>query len=324
MHRRGFMEATACFATAAAMGARSAGAATTTAPADAAVAAFAASRRMAETPFGRIAYVARGKGPAALFLHAWPLNSFEWRDALGPLSTSRRCIAPDFMGLGYSEVREGQELTPATQADMLAALLDALGETKADLVANDSGGLVAQVFSARHPERVRTLLLTNCDVAKDNPPPSFTPLVKAAQAGVLATKAFPQMLADLSVAQSPRGMGLAYADPQTLTQASVAYYLGPLVGTPQRRDQLHRYTVSLGHNDLMALQSDLARLQAPVRIVWGAADSVFDPASADVLDKTFPNSQGVRRVEGAKTFFPEERPDVIVEEARALWAKVRA
>ena len=33
-----------------------------------------------------------------------------------------------------------------------------------------------------------------------------------------------------------------------------------------------------------------------------------------------PNSRGVRRIEGAKLFFPEEFPDVIAEEARKLWA----
>ena len=35
-------------------------------------AAFHASRRFVATPFGRIAYVERGSGPAALFLHGFP------------------------------------------------------------------------------------------------------------------------------------------------------------------------------------------------------------------------------------------------------------
>ena len=40
---------------------------------------------------------------------------------------------------------------------------------------------------------------------------------------------------------------------------------------------------------------------------------------ADYLDRTLPNSRGVRRIPGAKLFFPEEFPDVIAEEARKLW-----
>ncbi len=42
-------------------------------------AAFHAMRRFAETRFGRIAYVERGTGDAALFLHGFPLNGFQWR-----------------------------------------------------------------------------------------------------------------------------------------------------------------------------------------------------------------------------------------------------
>jgi haloalkane dehalogenase len=40
---------------------------------------------------------------------------------------------------------------------------------------------------------------------------------------------------------------------------------------------------------------------------------------AEWLDRTFPNSRGIRRVEGAKPFFPEEQPDLIAAEARTLW-----
>src|SRR5262245_11476004 len=45
-------------------------------------AAWSAARRFADTPFGKIAYVERGSGDAALFLHGFPLNGFQWRGAL--------------------------------------------------------------------------------------------------------------------------------------------------------------------------------------------------------------------------------------------------
>jgi pimeloyl-ACP methyl ester carboxylesterase len=66
-------------------------------------AAWSAARRFAETPFGKIAYVERGSGDAALFLHGFPLNGFQWRGALDRLSAYRRCVAPDFMGQGLAE-----------------------------------------------------------------------------------------------------------------------------------------------------------------------------------------------------------------------------
>jgi hypothetical protein len=49
-------------------------------------------------------------------------------------------------------------------------------------------------------------------------------------------------------------------------------------------------------------------------------DKIFSQASPDYLNRTFSRSRGVRRLEGAKLFFPEEMPDVIVEEATRLWA----
>jgi haloalkane dehalogenase len=124
---------------------------------------YRATRKFVNTAFGRTAYVEQGEGQAALFLHGFPLNSFQWREVISHLSSRRRCIAPDFVGLGYTEVNEGQSVAPLAQVAMLKALLDSLSISTVDLIANDSGGAVAQLFVTRHPECVRTLLLTNCE-----------------------------------------------------------------------------------------------------------------------------------------------------------------
>jgi haloalkane dehalogenase len=104
-------------------------------------------RRFAETAFGRIAHIDRGTGPAALFLHGFPLSSFQWRGAIDRLSPYRRCPVPDLMGLGYTVVAPGQSITPAAQTDMIAAYLDRLEIRQVDLIANDSGGAVAQLLN---------------------------------------------------------------------------------------------------------------------------------------------------------------------------------
>src|SRR4030095_1058026 len=109
-------------------------------------AAYHASRRYAQTSFGRIAYVQRGTGDAALFLHGFPLNSFQWRGALERLAAHRRCIAPDFLGMGYTEVSTGQSVAPDAQVAMLTAILDRLSIPSVDVVASDSGGAVAQLL----------------------------------------------------------------------------------------------------------------------------------------------------------------------------------
>jgi haloalkane dehalogenase len=114
--------------------------------------AFHASRRFVDVPISRVAYVERGHGPAALFVHGYPLNGFQWRGALERLQAHRRCIAPDVMGMGHTQTPEGQKISPEIQATMLAMLLDSLHVDAVDLIASDSGGLVAQLCSPGKPK----------------------------------------------------------------------------------------------------------------------------------------------------------------------------
>ena len=280
-------------------------------------AAYARERRYAELPFGRIAYVERGAGDAALFLHGAPLNGFQWRGAIERLSPYRRCVAPDFMGLGYSQIPEQQSLAADAQAAMITALLDALAIGQADIVASDSGVTVAQLLVARHPGRVRSLLLTNGDVEIDSPPAKVQVAIDMARAGTLAD-ATAQWLTDNALARATFGAAV-YRDPDRLAAETIAYYAAPLVSTPLRRAQYHAFHVALAPNPLAGIEAALKRSAVPVRIVWGDADDIFAPADADYLDRVFPQSRGVRRVPGAKLFFPEEFPDLIAEEARRLW-----
>ncbi len=280
-------------------------------------AAFRAARRFADLPFGKIAYVERGTGDAALFLHGAPLNGFQWRGAIDRLSACRRCIAPDFMGLGYSQIPARQSLAAGAQATMLAALLDALAIRQVDIIASDSGGAVAQLFVVRHPERVRTLLLTDCDVEPDSPPAKVKPAIEMARAGTLAD-ATAKWLVDKALARATFGAAV-YRDPAGFADETIEYYVAPLVSSPLRRAQYHAFHVALEPDPLAGIEAALKRSPVPVRIVWGASDDIFAPADADYLDRTFPQSRGVRRVPGAKLFFPEEFPDIIAEEARRLW-----
>src|SRR5579863_9835991 len=79
-------------------------------PGEISAAEFHAGRQFVKTGQGRIAYLDRGRGPAAIFLHGFPLNSFQWRGIIPRLSHARRCIALDFLALGFTEVNEGQSV----------------------------------------------------------------------------------------------------------------------------------------------------------------------------------------------------------------------
>ncbi|AIF45959.1 alpha/beta fold hydrolase [Dyella japonica] len=280
-----------------------------------------ASRRFLNTRFGHIAYADRGQGQAVLFLHGFPLNSFQWRGAIERLSPYRRCIAPDSLGLGYTQVAEGVKITPATQVQMLIALLDALSIHDVDIIANDSGGAIAQLFFTQHPDRVRTVLLTNCDVEGNCPPPAVIPVIELARQGRFADEWLAPWVADKHLARSDKGLGgMTFTYPERLADETIDMYLGPLVESPARKALTNAYAMGLAPNPLAGTGALLKLSQLPVRVVWGTGDTIFSQDDAAYLDHALPRSRGVRWMEGAKLFFPEEFPDVIAEEARKLWA----
>jgi pimeloyl-ACP methyl ester carboxylesterase len=287
---------------------------------DLGVADYTRMRRFVATSFGRTAYVEQGSGPAALFLHGFPLNSYQWRSALPRLAAYRRCLAPDSMGLGYTEVTQGKSVTPASQVDMLIEFLDALGVGTVDLVANDSGGAVAQLFMVRHADRVRSVLLTNCDVENDSPPPAVMPVIEAARKGTFARDFFVKQVDDHSLVHTPTGLGGAcYTFPGHPTDDAIDMYMRPLVATPERMALTNAYALGLFPNPLAGIEASLRQFRRPVRIVWGTGDTIFSAKSPDYLDRVLPLSHGVRKVKGAKLFFPEEYPELIAEEAKKLW-----
>jgi pimeloyl-ACP methyl ester carboxylesterase len=279
-------------------------------------------RRLVETPFGRTAYVDRGTGPVALFLHGFPLSSFQWRGAIRRLSVQRRCIAPDFMALGQTEVAPGARVIPATQARMIIALLDRLGIRQVDLIASDSGGAVAQLLLASSRERVRTLLLTNCDVETDSPPPALLPVIDLARAGTYPDLWLVPWVRDGRLARSPQGIGgMCYSDPQHPSDAAIGQYLRPLVESPARKALVNQYALGLTPNPLKGIEDALRRCTVPTGIIWGMRDTIFSPKSPDYLAGVLPRVTRIRRLPEARLFFPEEYPDVIAEEARRLWAE---
>lgn len=323
MQRRDFIKFAALSAAAGAAAAAGVAVAATAAGGEGAAEARAwdAARRFVRTSAGNIAVVERGTGPqAALFLHGFPLNSYQWRGAVERLAPYRRGVAPDFLGLGHTQVAPGQSLTPQAQADMLAELMDKLHIASADLVANDSGGAVAQIFLARYPQRVRSLLLTNCDSEIDCPPPALQPVIELSRAGTFADQWFEPWLADKNLARSAQGLGgMCYERPWQLSDTTLEAYLRPLVSTPRRKQLMHAYAVALEANSLSGIGPALQASQAPVRVLWGMADDIFLPHGAAHLERAFGKPQGVRRLEGAKLFWPEERPELIAQEALALW-----
>jgi pimeloyl-ACP methyl ester carboxylesterase len=277
-----------------------------------------AVQRSVQTASGRISYTEQGTGPVALFVHGVLLNGHLWRHQLAQLSDIRRCIAVDLLAHGDTEITPDQDVSVTANALMLKAFLDALNITQVDLVGNDSGGGIAQIFAASHPERLRSLTLTDCDTHDNWPPEAFKPFLAMAAAGGLRG-ALEGMLADKSVYRSPQALGPAYEHPERLSDESIDNYLRPLVRTEQRTRDLQRFLAAFDNVQTVKLESRLRTLQVPTLIVWGTDDIYFPVKWSRWLADTIPGTRRRVELEGARIFFPEERWAEFNRELRTHW-----
>ncbi len=275
-------------------------------------------KQFVETPSGRIAYVERGEGPVALFVHGVLLNSHLWRHQLADLKNMRRCIALDLLAHGATEIAPTQDVSANACATMIREFLDALGIDEVDLVGNDSGGGIALIFAANNPRRLRSLTLTDCDAHDNWPPEAFKPFLEMSAAGGLPD-ALAGLLANKDAYRSAQALGPAYQFADRVSDDEIEIFLRPLVASHQRTADVARFLAAFDCAQTVAIEGKLKELDTPTLIVWGDDDVYFDVKWSHWLAKTIP---GVRRrveMKGARLFFPEERPGEFNKELRAHW-----
>jgi pimeloyl-ACP methyl ester carboxylesterase len=232
------------------------------------------------------------------------LNGFAWRDVIEDLGGSRRCIAPDLMAFGHTDVAGEQDLSFKGQARMLAGCLDTLKVDKVDLVENDSGGGVSELFAANYPSRVQTLTLTNCEVHDLWPNPTLQQLFdRLTQEGALA--GLKMIAADPAAARA--AFSAAYEDAGRIAHEAFRIYLEPVLATKRRTDILRRFLQEVQNDraQLVSAAPQLKQLRAPVQVIWGDADVFFDMGpSLSWLRQNIPAIRKVITVPRAKLFFP--------------------
>ncbi len=274
-------------------------------------------RQTVETGFGQVSYLEAGEGQPALFVHGVFLNADLWHRQLEELGDLRRCLAVDLLAHGGSDNPGPDRMTIDAQVAMVVEFLDGLSIDRVDLVGNDSGGAIAQLVAARHPDRVHSLVLTNCDAHDNWPPEAFRPIVDLARAGALV-EAVQTLAADPEAGRGALASGLE--DPAALPDESVASFFAPFADQPTA-EALQAYVAGMDSAVTVAVRDDLARFDRPTLIVWGTADDFFDVAWAHWLAETIPGTVRCVELPEAKLFFPLERPD-FTEELRAFWSAI--
>jgi pimeloyl-ACP methyl ester carboxylesterase len=217
--------------------------------------------------------------PALILIHGFGASLQTWDAWVPALAQRHRVITFDLPGSGLSAPDPEGNYSDTRSIELLLALMDRLGLSRASIVGHSIGGRIAWTFAARHPERVDKLVL----VAPDGfASPGFdygkAPHVPALLK--LMRYVFPKPLLRLNLAP-------AYARPDTLTDALTERYYELMLAPGARESVLARMQQTVLVDPIPLL----AGIKAPTLILWGERDAMIPFAnSADYL-KALPHAR---------------------------------
>lgn len=233
----------------------------------------------------KIHYQHAGTGRPLLLLHGLVGSAKNWNRNIRSLAQDTSVYAIDLFNMGQSERIPGLDAGLAATADRLAASMDALNLDQADIAAHSHGGAVAMMFAARHPGRVRRLVL----FAPANPYCNLgEPLIRfyKTRFGKWVARQIPWLPTKLKAV----ALGRMYGDPSRVTMEALEGYIEGLEipGTVDHVLEIVRRWAA----DMKLLRSALSELVAkPTLLVWGDRDRAVSLDSAEVLQHKLRDSR---------------------------------
>lgn len=242
----------------------------------------------------RLAYTKVGSGPPLLCLPGGPGRAAVYLEDLGGLSDHRTLVRLDNRGTGMSEVPpDPASLRFDRMADDVEALRAHLGLESADVLGHSAGTLLAQVWAARNPTRVRSLVLVTPVAALQGGTRSDVPAIWASRADepwYADAKEAADALADAAPAQR-----------QALVRAVRPF----LYGRWDARTQEHAASADRQSNrraeeafrlgaedvDVTQLERALHDVAAPVLVVGGERDGATGVDAVHEVAGSFPDAR---------------------------------
>ncbi len=216
----------------------------------------------------KIAFLEQGSGSPVILIHGIPTNSLMWRDIIPQLAKAYRVIAPDLLNYGQSTKPKSADVSINAQSHMLVKLMDVLGARRADIVAHDIGGGVAQLLAVNHPEKIRKLVLMDSVCFDSWPIPEFEPLQKPEAESEMSLNDFLSMMRGFM----PNGV----YNKSIMTDELIDIYLAPW-STENGKRAFFRNLRRLNNEYTHAIADELRHLPHQTLIIWGDKDLFQKP-----------------------------------------------
>jgi pimeloyl-ACP methyl ester carboxylesterase len=270
------------------------------------VSAVLGERRIAETPAGTIEYRERGAGPPVVFVHGVGVNGDLWRAVAPRLAGEHRCIVPDLPWGAHSRpLREDADLSLPGMARIVADFMAALELRDVTIVANDTGGAVAQSLVGRHAERIGRLVLTSCDAFDKFPPTPQRYLELTARSRALMW--FVGWSVQFKVVQRlPTAYGWTTSQP--IEPAIMRSYTEPVRTNPGVRRDLTRLLRAVDTRYTYEAAEALRGFDRPALVLWADGDKIFPREHGRRLAELLPQGR-FELMPDSRTFIPEEQPE---------------
>ncbi|WP_439031610.1 alpha/beta fold hydrolase [Gordonia terrae] len=275
-----------------------------------------------DLPSGVVEHATYGPADSALppivFVHGAVVDHRLWEPvALMLADRGYRCHVP-LLPLGSHRIPWGPEAdrSPRGASRLLREFVDRFDLSAATLVANDTGGAVTQFALDDDPRFVSRLVFTNCDAFDLFPPQPFRLYFAMMQRRALL-KPLVEAMRLRVLRHSPLGVGLLLNEPDPGLTGSV---FEPLQRDPRIRDDFRTFLRNISPAELAAVTPRMARLDLPVRVVWGRDDRCFTPAHGRRFAAVFGDGSGAPFVgiDDARTFVSLDQPAALAEEIIAL------
>jgi pimeloyl-ACP methyl ester carboxylesterase len=273
--------------------------------------------RTVETPAGTVSYRERGSGSPLVFVHGVGVNGDLWRGVAPRLSNDHRCIVPDLpFGSHGHPLREHADLSLPGMAQIVADFIEALRLDDVAIVANDTGGAVAQWLVGHHPERIAALVLTSCDAFEKFPPTPQRYLEVAARLrGLMWLVAWTVRFK--GVQRLPTAYGWTTRKP--IDPTIMCSYTTPIRTNPGVRDDLRRLLLAVDTRYTYEAAESLRTFDKPALVLWGDSDKLFPREHGKRLAELLPQGH-FDLIAGSRTFVPEEQPERLASIVREFLA----